>query len=273
MKNYANKCKPVAVTHYPTKFNHFGLVFCHLPRYAYLDIVDLHPSEVKPMQTFFVLVPAFKDSQGKYMPPKLMLDDQTTNNTVVAGDDLAPSSPHSSSSVDDDQLKMASPSPSPTPDTSPVPAVLQPATNLTKTSKLHVLTPSNGVIQAKEVPAPVTHTRKVLFQKSLASKPPVSSSRSKSQPTITQNSSWPQVATQPRQPWSELSKPADLDIGVDAFPPLGKSSKPSPNKTVASSGRKEDDVSKMNRQFKVMRLTQLPADTLLPESDLSPVEA
>ncbi|CAO3693139.1 unnamed protein product [Umbelopsis ramanniana] len=271
MKSYANKCKPVAVTHYPTKFNHFGLVFCHLPRYAYLDIVDLHPSEVKPMQTFFVLIPTFKDSQGKYMLPKLMLDDQTTQNTVVAGVDLAPSSPHSSSSIDTDQLKIASPSP--TPDTSPVPAVSQPATNLTKTSKLHVLRSSDVVTQTKEVPTPVVHTRKVLSQKSLASKPPLPSSRSKFQPTITQSSTWPQPANQPRQPWSELSEPAELDIGVDAFPPLGKSSKPSPNKTVASSGRKEDDVSKMNRQFKVMRLTQLPADTLIPESDLSPVEA
>lgn len=271
MKSYANKCKPVAVTHYPTKFNHFGLVFCHLPRYAYLDIVDLHPSEVKPMQTFFVLIPTFKDSQGKYMPPKLMLDDQTMQNTVIADVDVAPSSPHSSSSIDADQLKIASPPP--TPDTSPVPAVSQPATNLTKTSKLHVLRSGNGVIQTKEVPTPVAHTTKVLSQKSLALKPPVTSSRSKSQPTMTQSSTWPQPATQPRQPWSELSKPAELDIGVDAFPPLGKSSKPSPNETVASSGRKEDDVSKMNRQFKVMRLTQLPADTLIPESDLSPVEA
>lgn len=271
MKNYANKCKPVAVTHYPTKFTHFGLVFCHLPRYAYLDNVDLHPNEAKPMQTFFVLIPAFKDTQGKYMPPKLMLDDQTMQSTVMADVGLALSSPNSPSSIDAEQLKIASPSL--TPDTSSVSSMSQSITNLTKVSKLHEVRSSNVVTEIKEVTPLATHTKKALSQKPLASKPPVPSPRSKSQPTIADNSTWPQTTTQHREPWSELSKSADLNIGVDAFPPLGKSSKPSTNKTVASSGHKEDDVSKMNRQFKVMRLTQLPADTSLPESDLSPVEA
>jgi hypothetical protein len=269
MKKNDNKCKPVAVTHYPTKFNHFGLVFCHLPRYAYLNIVDLHPSEDKPMQTFFVLIPAFKDKQGKYMPPKLMVDDTTWRNTNSSDVDPAASSPHSLSSIDADQLKVASPSF----ETSSIPAVSPPAKTDSEISHFQILRPSNGLTQVKEAHTPVNQAEKVPSQIPLSKKIPVLTSRPNSQPLSIQGSAWPQTAIQNRQPWSEVSRTVDIDMREAAFPPFGKSSKSSPNKTVASSGRKQDDVSKMNRQFRTLRLTQLPADTLTPESDLSPVEA
>ncbi|KAI9289185.1 hypothetical protein BC943DRAFT_316166 [Umbelopsis sp. AD052] len=270
-KKYSNKCKPIAVTHYPTKFDHFGLAFCHLPRYAYLNIIDLPSSESRPIQAFFVLIPAFKDNQGKYMPPKLMVEDQTIESTNVS--DASSSSPRSFSLIDADKLEVASPSI----DTSSIPKS-PPATNPSKIPQFHVLTSSNGATKpketiAKEAPTVVKQAKMVLSQTPPKPDVPVLTSNSKSKVLTIQSSTWPQTAVQTRQPWSEISEPADLSIGEDSFPPLDKSSKASPTKTVASSGRKQDDVSQMNRQFRVMRLTQLPADTLTPESDLSPVEA
>ncbi|KAI8874596.1 hypothetical protein K501DRAFT_281173, partial [Backusella circina FSU 941] len=61
----------VACVHYPVESPPFSLYFCNIDRYALKKYVDLFGNVPRP---FFVLLPVFKNSQGKHEKPKGLLD-------------------------------------------------------------------------------------------------------------------------------------------------------------------------------------------------------
>ncbi|KAG2183777.1 hypothetical protein INT43_006788 [Umbelopsis isabellina] len=277
-------CQPVPVTHYPTNFEHFGIVFCHLPQYAHADKVDVHPNETKPIQMFFVLVPTFKDENGKFIRPKLIKNSPSTyrqpsnSPSPVAS---TPSSPMISRSTDLTRKLFTPPLSSESEGSGPesersqsrisVSNKNRPQTSDEKKPKLEALNKTNENMQEMK---PTVAWNKVAILSAVV--PLIPNSQPLDGPvlwgegrtwTTSSSNAFPTANSRPQQGRT-------ASIGVEDFPCLQPASKSKDTTaSISSSKSKKNTVNDLERKMVTLRMTKAPADVLAPGPVLSPVEA
>lgn len=259
-------------------------MFCHLPQYAHADKVDLHPNEAKPIQIFFVLVPTFKDENGKFKRPKLMKNSPSTfhqpsqNPSPIAS---TPSSPMIPRSTDLTKKLFTPPLSSESEGSSPESERSQPRISVSNKKRAQALDEKKPRVEAlNKKNGNIQETKPIVAWNKVATPSVVEPRIPTSQPvdgpvlwgegrtwTTSNANAFPTSNMRPQQGRT-------VSNGVEDFPSLQPTSKAQGgNLSTSSSKSKTNTVKDLERKMVTLRMTNAPADVLKPEPVLSPVEA